>query len=166
MKSIRQSDGFSLVELVLVLSIITTISGFFFANYRVQSENQRLIQAVNQFTADISLLRNRTANTPDELIGCMVFEGYQVLIPSSNATTYVLSACCDGTCSQVLDSRSLPNNITFLDQANFIFLPNSVGTNLTREEIITIENRGINGCYEVTISPLGIINKNPECTAI
>lgn len=170
--------GFTLIELVLVISIIAVLSGFIVANYSSFSEEKKLTETTTQVSGILMQARSRATTGDLGPYPCEPFEGYQVSYSSSTPTQYEMRICCNATCatsgpsaSYIISRYDLPANIEFvdttdhnttLDSFSLRFNPFADGTSLQEDDppedlTLVLKNRFVNRCNWITISPLGVI---------
>jgi prepilin-type N-terminal cleavage/methylation domain-containing protein len=159
------TKGFTLIELIIVIAILVTLTGFVTANYVQYSEERKLEDAMVNLKSILSLARSKAAAGDIGSYACGNFQGYQVSYDSgTNAyTTYI---CCGATpgatnCSTKFTTATYPlkTNVT-IRSAPFtvVFLPFARGTYGNTEVGIEFRNSFIKQCNYIKISPIGVIN--------
>jgi len=89
------SSAFTLVELIVVISVIVILSTFIFINYR-SSENQFSLQrSANKLALDIRKIQEM-AMSVREYRGSAPQGGYGVYLTTAEPASYILFADCDG----------------------------------------------------------------------
>ena len=158
-----KKKGFTLVELIIVVGIITIVVGgsiriysLSFAQRQLDKEADGLMNVL-QSAKDRSVARDISPLTPSP--GCTNFVGYSVFIQSNGA--FEERIICD-LASTTLDQHSL-TNVVFNSlspspmQLTFTYPYGSLNT-VTR--LITIKNDRIDRCITITVPQLGPLNKS------
>lgn len=164
-KQIRKkySKSFSLLELIIVISIVLLFSGLLLAQYGNFIEQSRLKTEANKLREVLELAKKKT--TAREIVGTCItgFNGYKVDVQPSG---YTLLSCCGGICDnstiiQSFNLSSLINTISITTGSITIqFVPTPAKTLLTSDTTIRLQNTSIptvNKCIDVTITKIGII---------
>lgn len=169
-KKIRHLSGFSIVELIVVIGIIVTISLLTFVNYKSSNRGFNLDAGVQQLITDIQEAQNNALNGkyPTNLTSSPVAYGLTI---SANATSYTKSIRDSG--GVILSTEvivSLPKGIEIttisgvsppLDLTFDIFtgLLKANGVSISSDLSITLEHENVSvGAETIVINPLGIIN--------
>lgn len=87
-------SGFTLLELLVVISIIVTLFGVGFANFRGFQDRQRLITARESLKSDLRYTQQQ-ALAGIKPAGCTNLNGYK--LERTSATSYDISANCNET---------------------------------------------------------------------
>lgn len=134
--------GYTLVELLVGLSIISIVFGVGFAGYRDFSRRQALTGVSKQLKADLRLIQQLalTGQKPNG-VSCDTLNSYT--FSRTSASTYNLVANCVNTLgvvsSPVYKSVNLGSTITFTStNALFSFKVLGQGTNLTSPNVIIL----------------------------
>lgn len=108
----RNSLGFTLIEIVIVFTVIAMLSAIGIAAFVSYSRVQSLQSAASTLSSTLSLARSRaiSQSKPTDC-GAQILNGYKVLLNTAN-NTYELDAICGGFSYKVL-SQKLPQNISF-----------------------------------------------------
>ncbi len=148
--------GFTLIELMVVVSISMVLGGLILVNYTNYTENQRNYQTVKTFVANLDYARTRaiTGDKPDGCSGDL--EYYQVEYNDPANSSYTLSAQCSIDSNVPIQTIKVPNTITISPSFSVQFLPVTQGTSLGGDLIITFSFDG-DPYYKVTITPSGSI---------
>ncbi|MBI2641608.1 prepilin-type N-terminal cleavage/methylation domain-containing protein, partial [Candidatus Roizmanbacteria bacterium] len=153
-----KKKGFTIIETVVVLTIISVISGLSLASYNSFQQQKKVQQQSTQVVDVLELAKAKSLAS--DLSGpgaCDIddFEGYQVNI--SSTTSYTLERCCDGACANVQLYR-LPSGLTFNDVGKqILFQPLTGGTAGTT---VAVKNAS-NTCAPIGISSTGVIDEQP-----
>ena len=96
-KKILFKNGFSLVELLTVISIMTVLFGFGYSNYRDFQRRQHLESAVRMIKSDLRLAQEMAlaGRKPSDCVGDL--EGYEFQLSSINSgwsSQYELRTLC------------------------------------------------------------------------
>ena len=164
------SRGFTLLELVVVFSVLAAVSTVGIASFVSYSKSQtlqgtylNLIQALNLARAD-ALSQVKPAFCEGHTL-----QGYEVdLNTFSNPNSYTFSAKCDGISDPNPQTVSLPPNIAFnstLTPQTSIFFPILSNTVLScsGNNICVITIKGYNSCRAIIIDSLGGIQGDENC---
>lgn len=151
-------SGFTLLELIIVVIIITTFVGLSIANYNRFNEEKKLEEQTKQLI-DVLDLASKKASSGDIPTSCSSFEGYEV---QTTASSYSFYRCCDGNCTLVR-TYTLPTNFS-LSVRTVRFKPLSRGTDLINNATLKIKNSFISKCIDITVSPAGIVSEGNKYT--
>lgn len=158
-----KNKGFTLLELILVITIVTILSGVTFAKYRDILHKARLEKNVSQMVDQVSLARNRVlAKDLSPVASCATFEGYviQVLTPS----TYSIWIRCSGL-DTLVNSYTLDKTL-FIGTVPSIYLFKPPLAQLDSQQTITVKEPSSNKCTTIIIKPIGTISTTPPGTCI
>ncbi len=108
----RNSRGFTLLEIIIVFAVIATLSAIGIASFVSYSRIQSLETAKSTLSSTLSLARSRAISQAKPTnCGSQILNGYKVVLNTA-ANTYELDAICSGF-SYVIQTQKLPVNITF-----------------------------------------------------
>ncbi len=152
--------AFTLIELIIVVSIITIILGISLAKYNDFTEKKKLDQDADKLVDVLETARKKAM--AGDLSGktCPDFQGYRVDVSASSS---VLNLCCKRGCttSFQLSTYTLQgtNSVT-LPNKNIWFVP-LTGQQLggAGDQIINIKNKIIKKCMDINISQEGVIEE-------
>ncbi len=161
-KSSRSQSGFTLIELMVVISIIAIMFGIDLSSYNTFNRNQILQQAAENLRSDLRLAQNKAlagqkpVNQPTFCNGGTLI-GYGFTI---NAFSYSFAAyCSDGTVSAPVKSVDLAQkNVGLVYTApKLIFLVLGRGVDLGSSERQTITLNSAGQSRYIDVSPQGVI---------
>lgn len=113
---LRNSKGFTLIELIVVFSVIATLSVVGIASFVSYSRAQTLQQATNDFIGVLNSAKARSASQVKPTPTCpssSTLQGYSVTVTlTGNANTYALNVICSGV-TTIISTHTLPNGVTF-----------------------------------------------------
>lgn len=143
--------GFTIIELLVAMSITLLLAGGVVAAFNNFNDNQRVQQGAISLKSNLRLAQNK-AISGDKPAGCGTLTNYTVTFA---ATSYSMQAVCDGAPTGSTATFSLPAGIAFSPtpaSVAFTVLTGRAGTSRT----ITIS--GLYKSYNVQISPEGSIS--------
>lgn len=150
--------GYTLVEILIVISIIGLFTGAGIVEYRSYSRRQALTSATRSLVADIRLAqeyalsgKRPTGCTPDiDLIG------YYFKITAAN---YTVSAACTALPANypVVKTVLTPSGITYTPAGNFTFKVLGAGLLTGANYSITVKQPSTNTTQTVTVTHDGQI---------
>ena len=144
--------GFTLLEIIVSVSILLLLSGLFIVNYNGFSSSQNVKQAASGLMANLQAARTRAAvgakpSTCDTLIG------YNVAF--LNESTYTVQALCDSGTAGDIQTYTLPTGVLFFPvPADITFYALNHGTK--SDETITLE--GNNVTMTVSVLASGVVS--------
>ena len=151
----HDSYGFTLVELLVSIIILLTLSGLLIAGYNGFNNTQAAKQGAASLKINLESARSKAAYglKPD---GCSSLEGYLVQFPTN--TTYTVVAFCtvSGVAEPVGDVTTfvLPPGLIFSPiPQQFMFLPLNQGVSLSQQLTIV----GNNATQTVFVLMSGVI---------
>ncbi len=108
----KNKHGFTLIELVISITVIATLSTIGIAAFVSQSKASALQSGAAEFYSVLNVAKSRAMSQvkPDNLCIGRTLEGYSVIIDST--TTFKLYVNCGGN-EFLISSGKLPANITF-----------------------------------------------------
>ena len=152
---IRKSEGFTLIELIVVLSVAAVISVIGIAAFVSYNQTQSLNTTAADIANMFNLAKSRAASgvKPTSCSSSQALNGYQILINIANRT-YELNAICPPVTSLIL-RNTLPNPITFssADPTTYFF-PVLIG-GLSASGARTIVLSGFGKTKTITVDSLG-----------
>jgi prepilin-type N-terminal cleavage/methylation domain-containing protein len=154
--------GFSLIELLVVVTITGILFGVGVAKYTDFNRSQILEQAAQELKNNLRLAQAR-ALSGEKPSGCTVLDGYQVSFVSGGQNdTYQIGAICGGNEAGEAETFSLPSVVKFdplPSPSQILFKVLAQGTNL-ENDYLTITLKGFNSdsyVKTVTVTKTGEI---------
>lgn len=159
-----KNNGFTLLELTIVVSIILLFSAFSIANYTSFNEEKKLEQEAKKIVDTLNLA-SKKASSGDS--SCIDFRGYQVTFTTLN---YTLQSLCappgQGPTPTPVQTQTLPLGlaITPPSPSTILFKPLTSGTNLSSTATITVKlsTTSQNKCISITVSTIGTVTEEPK----
>lgn len=148
----RKSIGFTLIEILVGLTITALIFGGGYATYRDFVRREALNSAYDELATNLNLAKQR-ALSGEKPAGCTAtLSGYEVRFAQDQ---YSVVAVCGSTRTTVKDVR-LPEGVTVSGQT-ILYKVLGTGTNLGEETTITLEQSGTGETRETTVTVEGTI---------
>ncbi len=152
----NMKNGFTLIELIVVLAIMGLITSMGFAFYNSYTQNAQLSQEASRLM-DVLTVAQKKSTSPDTC-GVQTNQGYQVV---TVATTYSLQLCCgpqSGSCTtaSTIQNYTLPSFIT-LTSATIQFQTLSRG--VIGAATLTLKNSNSSKCIDTTVNASGTISQ-------
>ena len=153
--------SFTLIEILMVLTIISLFTGYSLATYNSFSQKKTLEKEAS-FLGDILSLAMGKAQGADISLSCSgsdEFGGYRVEV---NASNYSFRQCCRNvytkvisSCGSNIQSYNFHNSVSKISGASIIdFYPLTNGATPTT---ITLKHTSLSKCLDVSITAAGII---------
>ncbi|MCX7881307.1 MAG: hypothetical protein N2482_02210 [Patescibacteria group bacterium] len=148
---------FTLIETLIVVTIIITLSGLSLAYYHNFNEEKKLETNADKLIDALELAKKKANSSDYGNYSCLNYSGYRVSISSSQ---YILSLCCNSDCSSYINiaNYNFSSNIQAVASYSVRFYP----LNKFQSEIIQIKNTLLNRCINIDISSLGVITKGDK----
>lgn len=129
--------GYSLVEILVVLTITGAIFGLGYAGFRDFARRQSINSAAKTFKTDIKLAQEQ-AFSGKKVQGCGVLDGYKVSVDSANSLYTIFASCSNA--EYEIKSKELPPDIvmTVATQNVFTFKSIGQGTDIPAGESVTV----------------------------
>ncbi len=158
----NQRSGYTLLEILIVVSIISMFTALSIGYYRNFDDQRKLDGDTKQVIDVLNLAANRANSgdlNPNPI--CPDFQGYAVTIGTSN--TYSLQFNCGNVYTAIQNYR-LDSGLCFVEVGtNVLFKPLTAGTNLLRSTGITINSLALSKCQQISVDPAGTVNEAPSC---
>jgi len=149
----KNKQGFTLIEIIVSLSIMAILGTFGLARYNTFNQQQKLKNEAKKFVVVLELAKKK-AVASDLYQDCNNFNGYRVTLTANN---YSLNFVCNST-NQLIQNYTFDTNITTtVGTGNFFFPPMGAGMNLTINSI-RLRNSKINQCINISISTIGLFD--------
>ena len=153
--------GFTLIEVLISLTIIGLLFGFGFANFRDYSRRQQLLSVARNLKGQIRLVQSKASagEKPDDIKcnGTNTLSSYSFQIVST--TSYRTVANCMGG-NVTIKTENLPDGISMSPTSGIIsFKVLGQGTNITAggSFVITLTQTGTGSTSLVTVTAGGEI---------
>jgi prepilin-type N-terminal cleavage/methylation domain-containing protein len=147
--------GFSLVELLLTLGIISTLFGLGYANYRGYQRKQAVMAVARQIEGDIRLAQEY-ASQGKKPSGCTLLDGYLFQINTTPANTYDILADCPT--NVVVKNDVGVSGMTITPTGSIQFKVLGEGTNLASDRVITVTSPNTGIVVAITVSRGGTVS--------
>lgn len=149
--TITVTKGYTLVELLVAITISIIVFSVGLAGYREFSRRQALIGVIKEAKADLRLAQQLalTGQKPENVV-CTRLSGYT--FSRASATSYQLLVNCTNA-NYVLKSVNMPTDTTISASptSSVIFKVLGQGTNLTSSLIFTIANTAAGTSGTITV---------------
>ncbi|MFA5318510.1 MAG: prepilin-type N-terminal cleavage/methylation domain-containing protein [Patescibacteria group bacterium] len=174
---IRPGAGFTLVELLVSISILMIMTMMVLVNYNISGRNSALLLEAHKFAGDVRRAQNMAMGSFElESIATVPAGGWGIYIPdSAEDNTYYIFADIDGNedydnlTDEIFETMTLQNNVSFTAGSlnnSIIFLPPDPRTFINGEDIdglsvdseITIIFSSEAGTKDVYLNDLGLID--------
>lgn len=142
-----KQNGFTMIELIVVFSIMATLSTVGIASFVSYSRTQVLQQTTNDLVNVLNTAKTRAASQIKPSSSCSatnILQGYSVSINIA-ARTYSLNIICSGT-TTALSTIILPTNVSFNSASDIP--PTTAATNI----IFPILTGGTSGSGNIVLS--------------
>jgi Tfp pilus assembly protein FimT len=157
----RSNTGaFTLIELIVVISITMILTGGALVRYSAYAEQQRVVQAGQNFASNLELARSK-ALTGEKPPGCTTLTGYQVI--SDSTTVYHVSAVCTNA-TYTISTVTTGRGTTIVPFPPITFEPLTYGTSLASDTSIVIQGSNTATQYLVQVTTGGGIEKKEYST--
>lgn len=150
----RNDAGFTLLEIIVSVSISLLLTGLVVANYNTYNNNQVLKQAALTVKNDFRFIQSNALTGGKPASGCSQLDGW---IVSFAASSYTYRPYCSGAPAGTSVTVPLPTGITFSPvPASIVFRVLSRGTNLSGTTNITLA--GFAKTYRLAVSTAGDVS--------
>lgn len=158
-------NGFTLIEIIIVVAIIILFSGLSLVYYNNFNEQTKLKEEARKLV-DVLELAKKKASSGDTPTSCEGgFNGYRVDV---NANSYSLSSCCGGICNTTspVTTYNLPTSLTTYAGTGYIqYSQLNLAINMTISSPIKIKNSSLSNsanCLEINITSNGIVTNDDQ----
>ncbi len=141
--------GFTLIELIVVFSVIAVLSTIGVASFVSYSRAQTLKQATNDFITVLNTAKSRASaqvKPSSQCLSSRVLQGYSVTVNISGRA-YSLNIICSGV-TTVLSTLTLPTGVTFNSATA---TPPTTTTNI----VFSVLTGGVTGTGDVVLNAYG-----------
>ena len=158
--SSRTKNGYTLIEVLISLVIISILFGISFLNFRDFSRKQNLVSLSREIKGDLALAReNAVSGKKPSNVSCNqpnTLSGYNFRVVTE--TNYVIEAVCSEGTVEVKDVK-IPSgfSISPLLTNPIFFKVLSEGTNLSGEATITLNQENTEYTFNIYVAQSGEI---------
>ncbi len=158
----KNNNGYTLIEILVGLTIIGLIFGVGYVGFREFSRRQLLTSTARFIKSDLRLAQSKAlaGEKPDSpnCQGSNLLNGYEFLVINSN--TYRINALCTGGSVEVKTKELNSNDLIISTGINpIIFKPLGHGTNIPNpSEIVSVTQISTGKIISVTVTQGGEIN--------
>ena len=153
--------SFTLIEILLVVTIVTLFTGYSIVNYNIFSQVKLLEKEAN-FLVDVLALTKGKAKAADISFICSGLEEFGVYQVEINSSSYNFKQCCRDintkaitTCGAEIQAYDFSTSISKVSGASRVdFYPL---TGNTTDSTIRIKNENSAKCLEISITAIGVI---------
>ena len=151
------NKGFTIIELIVSISIILVLTGLGIASYRNYSDREVAKQEISTLKSNLRLAQSKAAAGQKPIRNsCSSFVGYTVSFTLSSYT--ITPNCANGLAIDEALTVTLPASVTFVSPySSFTFYPLSGGTSLSND--LTLEMTSLGNTYGITVTPSGLITE-------
>lgn len=149
-----KTAGFTLLELLISISILMVITGGILTGYNSFNDNRRVKEGATTLKTDLRLIQNKAQAAIKPPSGCTQLVGYRVTF---TATTYQSQAICTSGAVGTIITSTLPASVSFSPiPSAFTFRVLTQGIDTSSSISITLV--GLTKSYRIAVSPNGDIN--------
>lgn len=163
------SQGFTLIELIVAISILAILSIVGLASFVTFSRSQVLNAATSDVFTMLQVARSRAASQvkPSPQCNDKVLEGYSVTLNIATGS-YELDAECSGNTTVIQQEKTLPVTVIFdpSSKTSFFFHPVTAGVTIAENTtgygsiILSASSVGIASTKTITVYTDGRITTN------
>jgi prepilin-type N-terminal cleavage/methylation domain-containing protein len=156
------NSGYTLIEILIALTIVGLIFGIGYVNFRDFSRRQALAGTVRKIKGDLRVAQeNATSGQKPADPNCVgptnpLLDGYNFTVPSE-PHTYVIQAVCSGGTVDVKTIQVSSDIDISMSQNPILFKILGQGTNIVTLASITLTQTGTNSPAVITVSSGGEI---------
>ncbi|MCX6792390.1 MAG: type II secretion system protein [Candidatus Gottesmanbacteria bacterium] len=145
--------GFTLIEIIVSITLLLLLSGFFIAGYNRFNDTQKVQQAASTLVRNLQAVRTKAASG-NKPAGCDTLVGYTVTF---TADTYTSRALCRVGAVGEINTYTLPTDVTISavpSTITFYALDRGASANQT----ITITDVGNTKTVNVSVFTSGVVS--------
>lgn len=148
--------GYTLIELLVGISIVGIIFSVGYAGFRQFSQRQQLAGVAKSITSDLQLIKQKalTGEKPSG-VACTKLDGYAFF--RSSATRYILQAVCTNNPTIATKTVDLTGITMTVTTNSTVFKVLGQGTGLAATNTITLTQTATGNTYSITIGTGGDI---------
>ncbi len=164
----KLKHGFTLFEMVIVVGIISILTGISFTYYGKYAEGKKLEAEARKFSNTVSLALKNASSANQE--SCNNFVGFNMSLDSIN-NRWFLQRCCNlvSSCSSIA-TYNLENNVkvySTVPQSLVSIFFNRLGRGIvfnnnevSQNAVVTLKNNSLDAknCINIDINKAGVIN--------
>lgn len=159
MEKNKKKKSFTIIEILIILTIILIFSSIGIANYNQYNEQIKIKNEAKKFIDVFELTKKQAITSYLYDKNCSDFKGYQISINSLGDQYTVYFICSTNYIN--IKNYNLNKNLFFITGANYNFYFPPTGTNINiNNNNLRIKNFSINQCLDISISNNGIIDFN------
>jgi len=156
----KKSKGFTLIELIVVISIMIVFIGTTLVQYNNFTEQTKLKNEGKKLVDVLELAKKKALSADLQDKNCTNFTGYRVTISSGS---YLLSFGCALAYSTVQNYNLTTNMTVTTGTGDYNFSP-LMNNPIFISNTIRLKNSVINKCVAVSISAIGIVSLDETLT--
>ena len=150
-----KSSAYTLIEILIVISIIGILMGVGLVQYRDYARRQALSSATMSMVANLRLVQEYALSGKKPATGCISLDGYRFKIVPPK---YMIHAMCDDVEGpKVGDDIKVPDDITISPTGEVVFKVLGAGTKLTGDFVIKVTQESTLNYQNITITKDGKI---------
>ena len=171
MRALKSAQAFSLIELLVVVSIMVTLLSIGVASYNSFNRIATLDGAAKALRANLRLAQNFALNgekikAPASCASPLVFQGYYVSINTSGTHSYTIGQWCKHPTTGVdeFTSRTPPSPITLPIGVTFSPAPSTTPLTVLFKAIRGVDVYNSSSCCSSLVSPVPANTTINVCT--
>jgi len=132
--------GYTLIELLIVITLITLLFTLGMAQYNRFNRRQILIKAKDELTSNLRLAQSKSlAGEKPDTCGAEILTGHKLIFENDNQNYKIMAVC--GNDEEVKVGLSLPIGVTKISGPDEIFFKGlSQGTDIVNQVEIVLED--------------------------
>jgi Tfp pilus assembly protein FimT len=166
----KLNKGFTLFEMLIIVGIVSILSGVSFTYYNRFAEGRKLESEARKFANTLSLASKKTSS--GDQVTCNSLSGYRVYVRSTGSQWYYdMQRCCgtNSSCDEELTDIAtyiIPKNISITTPFVSTLLFKKIGRGLVINSNETIQNTTVTmknntldnkNCVDININKAGVI---------